>query len=181
MQHPCWRLLAGAVLVAGALAAAATPASAHARFVSASPAPGTGLPEAPGAVAIRFSEPLNLSLSRIDVFDAERRQVGAAPTEAVPRDPFSMRRRIGFLRPGQYTVEWLTVSALDGNTLRGSYDFAIGTGADAGQVSGAGPLGSEGPLGLVGRWVALVGLGLWAGSALLAGAALVGGLERRTL
>lgn len=181
MRHFRWRVLVGAMIIGAVVIAAAAPAAAHASFVSASPAPGTGLPEAPGAVAIRFSEPLNLSLSRIDVFDAERRQVGAAPTEAVPRDPFSMRRRIGFLRPGQYTVEWLTVSALDGHTLRGSYDFAIGTGADSGQVSGAGPLGSEGPLGLVGRWVALVGLALWAGSALLAGAALVGGLERRTL
>jgi len=132
-------------------------------------------------VAIRFSEPLNLSLSRIDVLDPKRRQVGVAPTEAVPRDPFSMRRRIGFLSPGSYTVEWLTVSALDGHSLSGSYHFAIGTGADPGQGSNAGPISSEGPLGLVGRWVALVGLALWAGSALLAGVAVRAGLERRTV
>ena len=181
MGRLCQRVLAGAAIIAGAVILAATPAAAHASFVSANPAPGTGLPEAPGVVAIRFSEPLNLSLSRIDVLDADGGEVGEAATEGVPRDPFSMRRKIGFLRPGQYAVEWLSVSALDGHSLRGSYHFAIGTFANPGQSSGAGPLGSEGPLGLVGRWVALVGLALWAGSALLAGVARGAGLELRTL
>ncbi|MGH2659389.1 MAG: hypothetical protein ACRDHS_06930 [Actinomycetota bacterium] len=35
------------------------PAGAHAGLVASTPSPGIGLPQAPGAVVLRFSEPLN--------------------------------------------------------------------------------------------------------------------------
>jgi len=38
------------------------PVDAHAERVLASPEPGTGLAQAPAAVVIKFSEPLNLPL-----------------------------------------------------------------------------------------------------------------------
>lgn len=154
------RLLAGLAAGVLVLCAPAT-ALAHAELLLASPQPGTGLAQAPAAVVIKFSEPLNLALSRIEVLDATGTDVGQGPTLAVAGDPRAMRRPLGLLPTGQYTVAWSSVSALDGHSLRGTYSFAVGTEADAGTTLADSPLDSEGPLGLVGRFAALVALGAW--------------------
>jgi copper transport protein len=142
-------------------------ALAHAEVLLSSPQPGTGLAQAPAAVVIKFSEPLNLSLSRIEVLDASGTDVGSGPTEALAGDAQAMRRPLGLLPTGQYIVRWTSVSALDGHTLRGSYSFAVGTGANPGTTLADSPLDSEGPIGLVGRFVELVTLGTWLAWALL--------------
>ena len=153
-------------------------ALAHAELLLASPPPGTGLAQAPGAVVIKFSEPLNQSLSRIEVVDATGADVGSGPTEPVPGDADAMRRPLGLLPTGQYTVRWTSVSALDGHTLRGSYSFAVGTGASPDTTLANSPLDSEGLIGLVGRLVALVALGAWLASSLLRGTSIRAGLDR---
>ena len=150
---------------------------AHAEVLLASPSPGTGLAQAPAAVVIKFSEPLNLSLSRIEVLDASGSDVGSGPTEVVTGDPQAMRRPLGLLPIGQYTVRWTSVSALDGHTLRGSYSFAVGTGASPGTTLADSPLDSEGPIGLIGRFAELIALGMWLAWALLSGASRRAGLD----
>ena len=142
-------------------------AAAHAELVLASPEPGTGLAQAPAAVVIKFSEPLNFALSRIQVLDGSVTDVGQGPTLAVEGDLQAMRRKLGLLPTGQYTVRWTSVSSLDGHTLQGSYSFGVGASASAGTTVADSPLDSEGPLGLVGRFVALVALGTWLASGLL--------------
>lgn len=159
----------------------AGPAAAHASVVSASPTPGSALPQAPGAVSMRFSEPFDPRLSRIDVVDARGRPVGVGATEPVLRDPLALRRRLGLLPPGVYTVRWVTMSRLDGHTLRGSYRFGVGTAASGAEHVRAGPVDSEGWLGLVGRWLALAGLTSWTGLSILWRPALRAGLSRRRL
>ena len=151
--------------------------SAHAELQLASPAAGTGLAQAPAAVVIKFSEPLNLSLSRVEVLDAMGADVGSGPTEAVPGDADALRRPLGLLPTGQYAVRWTSVSALDGHTLRGSYSFAVGTAASPDTTLANSPLDSEGPFGLVGRCVELVALGLWLAWALLGRASRRAGLD----
>jgi len=151
--------------------------SAHAELQLASPAAGTGLAQAPAAVVIKFSEPLNLSLSRVEVLDAMGADVGSGPTEAVPGDADALRRPLGLLPTGQYAVRWTSVSALDGHTLRGSYSFAVGTAASPDTTLANSPLDSEGPFGLVGRFVELVALGLWLAWALLGRASRRAGLD----
>jgi methionine-rich copper-binding protein CopC len=89
-------ILAGIALVLGAPGDVV----AHAELVLASPAPGTGLAQAPAAVVIKFSEPLNLSLSRIEILDASGIDVGQGPSAAVPGDPQAMRRPLGLLPTG---------------------------------------------------------------------------------
>jgi copper transport protein len=160
------RLLA---LLTGAMFAftVAAPVSAHAELVLASPEPGTGLAQAPAAVIVKFSEPLNLSLCRIEVLDARGADVGQGATQAVAGDAQAMRRSLGLLPTGQYTVRWTSVSSLDGHTLRGTYFFAVGTAAQAGSSIADSPLDSEGPLGLIGRFVALIALGLWLAAGIL--------------
>ncbi len=163
--------------VGGLLVGAPAVAQAHAEVLLASPQPGTGLTQAPAAVVIKFSEPLNLSLSRIEVLDASGADVGSGPTEAVTGDPQAMRRPLGLLPIGQYTVRWTSVSALDGHTLRGSYSFAVGTGASPGTTLADSPLDSEGPIGLVGRFLELIALGVWLAWALLGRATRRAGLD----
>lgn len=157
--------------VAALVLGIASPAWGHAELLEASPAPGSGLPQAPGAVVIRFNEPLNSRLSSIEILDTSGRDVGEGPTLPVEGDKQAMKRRLGLLSPGVHTVEWTTVSTVDGHTLHGSYSFGIGTSTPGDESVRAGPIDSEGWLGLVGRLVALVGLTLWGGSVLLSGVA----------
>ncbi len=164
--------------VGGVLVGTPAVAQAHAELLLASPSPGTGLAQAPAAVVIKFSEPLNVALSRIQVFDSSGADVGQGPTLAVAGDTQATRRPLGLLPTGQYTVRWTTVSALDGHTLGGTYSFAVGTGANADTTIADSPLDSEGPIGLVGRFVALVALGAWLASSLLRGASIRAGLDR---
>ena len=170
------RLVWATALIAIILALPASVA-AHADLVLASPAPGTGLAQAPAAVVIKFSEPLNLSLSRIQVLDSTGRDVGQGPTEAVPGDADAARRALGLLPNGQYIVRWTSVSTLDGHTLTGTYSFAVGTSASAETTIADSPIDSEGPLGLLGRFVGLVALGAWLASSLLRGASARAGLD----
>lgn len=162
------RLLSAVATAVVVLVAGAGPAGAHAGLVSASPGAGTGLPAAPGAVVLRFSEPLNRQLSAISVLDPSGRDVGAGSTEAVQGDPRAMQRKLGLLRPGSYLVRWTSVSTLDGHALSGTYHWAVGTEAAPGEQVASGPVDSEGVVGLGGRWAGLVGLTLWVGLALLA-------------
>lgn len=151
------RLLCAVAVVAGAVLLPAVPASAHASLVAATPPPGTALPQAPGAVVIRFTEPLNPRLSRIEVLDEDGCDVGAGKTTLVGDDATVLRRRLPLLEPGRFTVRWTTVSTLDGHMRRGSYVFGIGTTASAAQRVVDGPVASQGWPGLVGRFVALEG------------------------
>lgn len=163
---------------------AAAPAGAHASFVSSQPRPGTGLPQAPGEVVLRFSEPLVLSGSSVEVTDAAGTVATEGPVESVEGSPKALRRDLDLLAPGVYTVRLTTLSPLDGHTLRGEYKFAIGSSTLGDERVQASPLSSEGPLGLAGRFVALGGLAVWVGVALLAGPARRAGLadrRRRTL
>jgi copper transport protein len=173
---PLVRLCAG-LLVAAQLLSAPAGALAHAELLIASPGPGIGLAQAPAAVVIKFSEPLNFALSRIEVLDPTGIDVGSRPTEAVVGDSQAMRRPLGVLPIGQYVVRWTSVSALDGHSLRGSYAFAVGTAANPGTTVSNGPLDSEGPLGLVGRFVELIALGAWLAWGLLGRASRRAGLN----
>src|SRR6266568_3697017 len=147
-------------VVVAAIATWAGPAAAHAGLVAASPSAASGLPQAPGAVVLRFSEPLNRSLSHVEVVGSDGRQGTVGQTEAVVGDSRAMQRKLGLLRPRQYTVNWTSVSTLDGHTLRGSYVFGIGGAGGTAEHVGATPVASEGWLGLLGRLGELVGLSL---------------------
>lgn len=162
------QLVVGVLAAAVGLALAAAPALAHAEIVLAKPSPGSGLPQAPAAVVIKFTEPLNLALSRIEVLDSTGVDVGSGPTQPVEGDPAAMQRPLGILPVGPYSVRWTTVSTLDGHALHGSYRFGIGTSTTGDEEVRESPLDSEGPLGLLGRFIGLLGLGLWAGVGILA-------------
>lgn len=180
MRRSAWVVL---VAAAGAVFAvlAAAPAAAHADLVDASPSPGTGLPQAPGGVVMRFTEPLNYRLSAITVLDESGEEVTDGATEPVEGDRHAMRRPLQLLRPGVYTVRWTTVSPLDGHTLKGSYRFGVATSVSGDERVRSDPIASEGLVGLVGRFAAFAGLGMWAGSVLLGRRLAAGLLPSRRL
>ena len=158
--YRCMRVLILSVLMVAAMGA---PARAHAGLVEAEPSSGTGMPQAPPAVVLRFTEPLVAGPSRIEILDRQGEDVGEGTTAMVRGDPRAMRRELGLLPPGQYEVRWTTLSPLDGHTLRGSYFFAVGSRASPDTSVEDGPLDSEGLAGLASRLVALGGLLTWIG------------------
>lgn len=125
---------AAGVLCAGAILWAPAVASAHAAFLSSEPEPGQRLASAPGVVVLRFTEPLNASLSRATVTDPNGSVFEAAATGSrevrVPLDTNA---------PGVYLVEWATVSTVDGHTLHGAFRFGVGVSPGAAAVTGATP------------------------------------------
>ena len=162
-------ILAAVLLTSGLamLVVDASPARAHAAFVESQPPPGSSFAQAPGGVVLRFTEPLIMDLSSVEVIGPNSNSVTSGPTEAIEGEPNAMRRGLGLLAPGRYEVRWTTVSPLDGHTLRGSYEFGVATPTRPQQSVEAGPLDSFGPFGLLGKAVVLAALLLWAGGALL--------------
>ena len=140
----------------------AGPVAAHAFLESSDPAANAVLPQAPPTVRLTFTEPLETSYSRAELFD----QTGAAvpgATSSVGPDPRSMSVTIPpGLANGTYSLLWRTLSTVDGHTAQGYLPFTIGTEADvriATQPAAAATAGAlpEGALS-VARWLALLGL-----------------------
>ena len=89
--------LVSMVVICGAIFTA-TPAMAHAELLIATPSPGVGISQAPGAAVLKFSEPLNRNLSRIHVFDQSGRDVAKGATLTVEGDAQAMERKLGLMR-----------------------------------------------------------------------------------
>ena len=118
-----------ACLLGAALAAAlaAPPAVlAHANLESAEPAPDSVLEEAPARVVVRFTEPVEPSLSEIRVLDATGVRVDDGESIPLPGDPTEMSVGLAPLSDGTYTVAWRNVSTVDGHLMRGSFLFSVG-------------------------------------------------------
>ena len=148
--------------IAALLLLPAKPVAAHAFLESSEPAANAVLPSPPPTVTLTFTEPLEPSYSRAELFD----QTGAAvpgATSTVGSDPHSMSVAIPpGLANGTYSLLWRTLSTVDGHTAQGYLPFTIGTQADVrvatqpavDTTSAALP---ESALS-VARWLALLGL-----------------------
>lgn len=123
-----------AVLLIAVLAAllALTPArvAAHAFLESSDPAANAVLPAAPGTVTLRFTEPLETSYSKADLFDGAGTQI-AGTASAIGPDPNTMTVEIPpGLANGTYSLLWRTLSTVDGHTAQGYLPFTVGSQAD---------------------------------------------------
>lgn len=97
--------------------------SAHAKLLSASPADGAQLTEAPGALTLAFAEAVKIasvvvSSSGHAVPVTIDRTAKASATVVVP---------LPGLTPGQYEVRWSAVSPDDGHVSKGSLTFTLKT------------------------------------------------------
>lgn len=138
--------------------------SAHAFLESSDPAANAVLATAPSTVTLRFTEPLESSYSRADLYDQSGAQVPGA-TSTIGSDGQSMSVTLpSGLSNGTYSLLWRTLSAADGHTAQGYLPFTIGTQADVRIV--APPVVASASIGLpdwaqaASRLLALAGLAL---------------------
>lgn len=106
-------------------------AFAHAAILSTEPVAASELTAAPGVVLLRFTEPLNVALSSASVTDPDGRRF-----EAEAQSEGEILVPVRSNAPGVYRVDWVTVSTLDGHTLRGAFRFGVGVSPGAGAEGG---------------------------------------------
>ena len=135
---------------------------AHAFLEESNPAANDIIATVPETITLRFTEPLERSYSKAELFD----QTGAVVDDAPSRfgdDRFAMIiDPAGDLADGTYSVLWRTLSEADGHTAQGYMSFTIGTADDVEIVIP--PATTEtagGPpawLQAISRWLPLLGI-----------------------
>src|SRR5215475_12165114 len=161
-----WAALLAAVLAAGAVGLLASPADAHALLERSFPAAGASLPRAPHELVLDFTEAPEPTLSTVLLLDSSGRTVpGVGKLTPVPGNAEELRAALPRLADGVYTVNWRTVSKVDGHVTGGSFAFGIGiqpsSGAAAAQAANSGSAGSApSPAAVAGLWLLYWGLAL---------------------
>lgn len=117
------RILAGIALVGVVLVAWAGPAAAHAQLESTSPTAGAVLAEPPADVRLSFSEPVEISLGAVRVYDSNADRVDDGGARKDGGD--TVVQPLGDLADGSYVVTWRVVST-DGHPVHGAFTFQVG-------------------------------------------------------
>ena len=159
------------VVIALAVSPGATPAvEAHALLVRADPPENAQLREPPAQITLYFSEPLEQQYSRVSVVNQDGENVDER-FEFLAEDDAAMRVFLLPIEPGFLSVEWATVSKVDGHRIDGSFPLTI-LNADGSLPAGQPPAASSStagdepdPLRVLDKWVLL-----------LAGSVLIGAL-----
>ncbi len=157
------RVVAIAVLTALlAWAGAPRPVAAHAALEESDPATNAILATAPPEVTLRYTERLERSYSKAELYDQTGTKVAGAASRFVD-DPYLMVVDLPAGLPnGTYSVLWRNLSADDGHTAQGYFAFTVGTEADVRPVvPPAATTDDGGPpewLRAASRWLALLGL-----------------------
>ena len=111
------------IAVAAAVAFVAGPAAAHARLVSATPAPNSTV-AATRTVSLTFSERTVPAFSGFDIVNAAGDKV--AVRTSVAEDGKTLTGALARpLAAGAYRVDWRIASS-DGHRMTGSYTFSVG-------------------------------------------------------
>jgi copper transport protein len=129
------RMLAVGALAAVAVALMATPAFAHAQLLSTEPVGGGTAGDAPKRVVLHFSEPVEISLGSVQVFDGDANRVTTKPAAHPGGDARSVAVGLPALERGGYVVTWRVISA-DSHPVHGAFTFRVGP-AVAGQTGDA--------------------------------------------
>lgn len=138
--------------------------SAHAALETSDPANGDVLAASPRFVVARFTEPLERSYSRMELYDSQGNPVpGTALSEG--DDAFTMQLALPSTLPnGTYSILWRSLSTADGHSAQNYFAFTIGSDADIASVviPGAESTESTAPqwAKTLSRWAALLGLAL---------------------
>ena len=113
-----------AVAIGGLLVLGRGSAEAHAVQLSSEPAPNAQLAEVPEFVTIHFSEPVEASVTTVQLWDTTPVEIPIA----APEFPDAETLRVAMpdeLEPGIYTIIWRNLSTVDGHTWSGSFPFTI--------------------------------------------------------
>jgi methionine-rich copper-binding protein CopC len=123
--------LLAALLFAGVTAFAPAPVAFHAHLVRAEPAVNDTIATTPKSVRLWFSEPLELSLSRVRIvrIGGDTVKTGSLRHEGSANTTASLDFSGPVMTPGTYVVTYHVV-ARDGHPTTGSYNFVLkGSGA----------------------------------------------------
>lgn len=134
------------------------------------PAAGASLSRAPHAMLLYFTEPPEPGPSTLSLLDSSGQIVpGVGTPAAVPGDAQELRATLPTLTDGVYTVNWRTVSKVDGHVTGGSFAFRIGIQPSSGSAgtgaANGGPLSTgstPAPAAVAGLWLLYWGLALLA-------------------
>ena len=156
------RMALATVFAAAAGLLAPAIAFAHADLASSVPTADSTVARSPQRIVLRFTEQPDPRLSKASLLDSAGRPVpGASPLEAMPGHPLSLQ--IVLSRPlpkGVYTVDWFSVSAVDGHTVPGAFAFGVGLPPGAGGLApdpfSTSPWASAAAA--TGRWLLYIGL-----------------------
>ena len=158
-----------AVLALAGVGVLASPADAHALLKRSYPAAGASLPRAPHAMLLYFTEAPEPSLSTVSLLDSSGQTVpGVGRPTVVPGNAQELRATLPPLTGGVYTVNWRTVSKVDGHVTGGSFAFGIGVQPASGAAAQAAKGGSlstgatPAPAAVAGLWLLYWGLALLA-------------------
>jgi len=97
---------------------------AHAFLDHAEPAVGSQVHDPPAEIKIWFTERLEPSLSKIQVFDASGQQVDKGDVQADKSDAALLSVSLRALQPGKYKVVWRVVS-VDTHVTTGNFAFEV--------------------------------------------------------
>jgi copper transport protein len=130
------RLAALCLLAFAIVAATALPASAHASLLSTEPSPSGVYATSPSAITLRFSEPVEVSLGGVKVFEAKTEQrVNNGPPEHPDGEGSFVTSDLPKLKNGTYVVTWRVVSA-DSHPVEGAFTFQVGSHATVNNAQG---------------------------------------------
>jgi len=97
---------------------------AHAVLVRADPPANSQLREPRSVMTLYFSEPVERKVSTIQVVDSDKQRVDTG-VEFDDQDDALMRVNLGQMKPGYYSVNWSTLSRVDGHRISGSYPITV--------------------------------------------------------
>lgn len=152
------------VLVGAGLAALATVmapgAEAHALLSTSDPSSGAALAHSPSQITITFTEQPDPALSTVQVLDTSGHVAAGGRPVPVAGQAATVRLPVPNLPGGVYTVNWRTVSKVDGHLASGAYSFGVGVSpagtSASGSAVGQGPRPSTPAV--AARWVYFAGL-----------------------
>jgi methionine-rich copper-binding protein CopC len=111
-------------LAFGLFIACATLAEAHAFLDHADPKVGSTVKGSPSVVKIWFTEELEGAFSKIQVFDAQGKEVDTKNVEVDPANKSLMSVSLPKLPPSAYKVVWNAV-AVDTHHTTGTFTFKV--------------------------------------------------------
>ncbi len=136
--------------------------SAHAALETSNPVNGDVLATAPVEITTRFTERLEQSYSRLELYDSLGNQIeGTSLT--FPADEYTMALALPANLPnGTYSVLWRTLSNDDGHSAQNYFAFTVGSNADIVPIAipGSATDDANAPqwAKTTSRWAALVGV-----------------------
>jgi len=139
-------------------------------MVSSVPSAGASLQQSPPQIVMTFAEDPDPKLTLVRILDSNGRTVpGVSPVEAVPGSPLELQVKLStVVGKGVYTVNWRSVSAVDGHVDNGAFAFGVGMAPVPGSVKTVDLLHTSSwatALTTVGHWLLYAGLALFVGAA----------------